>query len=211
MWFEPPVSEIPWDTATKYLSKAEPRFAEIIKRVGPCTLAPRRDYFATLCKAIFSQQLSTVVAASLFNRFRNLFPNRRPTPARLLAAIERDPDILRGCGCSRPKAAYLKDLATHFATNKIPTRKFGSMTDEEVIGALVAVKGVGRWTAEMFLMFVLNRPDVWPVDDLGLRVGMQEIFKLKERPTPKQLIEMGEPLKPYRSVATWYVWRRNSA
>ncbi|HWE03897.1 MAG TPA: DNA-3-methyladenine glycosylase [Tepidisphaeraceae bacterium] len=210
MWFQPPVETTPWDAATDFLSKSEPRFAEIIGRVGPCTLAPRRDYFVALCKAIFSQQLSTVVAASLFGRFRDLFPNRRPTPALLLAALRRDPDVLRGCGSSRAKSAYLKDLADHFVTNRIPTRKLCSMTDEQVIEALVAVNGVGRWTAEMFLIFVLNRPDVWPVDDLGLRVGVQEIFKLPSRPTPKQVVDMGEAWRPYRSIATWYIWRRNT-
>src|SRR5665213_435686 len=210
MWFEPAQDTTPWNTATKFLSKADPRFAEIIRRVGPCTLAPRRDYFVALSKAIFSQQLSTVVAASMFNRFRDLFPNRRPTPSLLLAALERDPQILRSCGSSRAKSVYLTDLADHFVANRIPTRKLAAMTDEQVIEALVAVNGVGRWTAEMFLIFVLNRPDVWPVDDLGLRVGVQEIFKLPARPTPKQVIELGEAWRPYRSVATWYIWRRNA-
>jgi DNA-3-methyladenine glycosylase II len=183
--------------------------AQVIRRVGPCTMSPRRDYFVALCKAVFSQQLSTVVAATLFGRFRDLFPNRRPTPTRLLEALSRDTEALRCCGLSRQKVVYLKDLSEHFVTNRIPTRKLSRMSDEEVIEALVAVKGVGRWTAEMFLMFVLNRPDVLPVDDLGLREGVREIYELPVRPTPKEVIELGEQWRPYRSIATWYVWRRH--
>jgi DNA-3-methyladenine glycosylase II len=171
-------------------------------------LAPRRDYFVALCKAIFNQQISTAVATVLFGRFRNEFPNRRPTPAGFLASHRRDPEILRRCGLSRQKAAYLIDLSEHFVTSRIPTRKLSRMTDEQVIESLVAVKGIGRWSAEMFLMFVLNRPDVLPVDDLGLREGVREIYDLPARPTAKQLTEIAEPWQPYRSVATWYVWRR---
>ncbi|HET6246832.1 MAG TPA: DNA-3-methyladenine glycosylase [Tepidisphaeraceae bacterium] len=208
MWFDAPAKPTPWDAAIKHLIKADPVLGEVIRRVGPCTIAPRRDYFVALCKAIFSQQLSTVVAATLFGRFGKLFPGQRPTPALLLEIFAKDPESLRGCGLSRQKAVYLKDLADHFVSSKIPTRKLATMTDEQVIEALVAVKGVGRWTAEMFLMFVLNRPDVLPVDDLGLREGVRDIFSLKQRPTPKEVIELGEKWRPYRSIATWYIWRR---
>lgn len=210
MWFNPSSAPTPWDPAIKHLIKVDARMAKVIARTGPCLLMPRRDYFVTLCKAIFSQQLSTIVAASLFKRFRNEFPKQRPTPELLLRALTEDAEFFRRCGLSRQKAAYLKDLAEHFVSNRIPTRKLSRMSDEEVIEALVNVKGIGRWTAEMFLMFVLNRPDVLPVDDLGLREGVRDIYQLKERPTPKQVIEMCEHWRPYRSVATWYVWRRNS-
>jgi DNA-3-methyladenine glycosylase II len=210
MWFDPPAKPSPWDAATEHLSRVDRRLAAVIRRVGPCTLAPRRDHFVALCKAVFSQQLSVKAAASLFNRFRDLFPRRRPTPARVLEAVRRDGQVLRGCGLSRQKAIYLQDLSDHFVSNRIPTRKFARMSDEQVIEALVAVNGIGRWTAEMFLMFVLNRPDVLPVDDLGLREGVREIFNLPARPAPKEVIAMCEHWKPYRSIATWYVWRRNS-
>lgn len=208
MWFNATQGPTTWDAAVTHLSNVDPRLAQVIQRVGPCTLSPRRDYFVALCKAIFSQQLSTVVAATLFGRFRDLFPNRRPTLAKVLEALKSDVEILKKCGLSRQKAVYLKDLADHFVTNRIPTRKLGRMSDEEVIEALVAVNGVGRWTAEMFLMIVLNRPDVLPVDDLGLRVGVQELFGLADRPTPKEVTALGEPWRPYRSIATWYIWRR---
>jgi DNA-3-methyladenine glycosylase II len=117
---------------------------------------------------------------------------------------------MKRVGLSRQKAAYLEDLAEHFISNRIPTRRLARMADEEVIEALVAVKGIGRWTAEMFLMFVLNRPDVLPVDDLGLREGARDVFGLGARPTAKELIAMGEAWRPYRSIATWYLWRRTT-
>ena len=180
----------------------------IIRAVGPCTLAPRRDYFVVLCKAIFTQQISTAVATVLFGRFRDLFPQRRPTPTLVLEALTSRPiEVIRHCGLSRQKAAYIQDLARHFVDNRIPTRKLARMDDEAVIDALVNVNGIGRWTAEMFLIFTLNRPDVLPVDDLGLRVGVGNLFGLKERPKPKEVIALAEPWRPYRSIATWYLWR----
>jgi DNA-3-methyladenine glycosylase II len=209
MWFNPSSNPTPWDPAIKHLIDRDPVLGQVIQRVGPCTMAPRRDYFVALCKAVFSQQLSTKVAATLFGRFCDLFPNRRPTPAFMLSALAKDANAFSTCGLSRQKLVYLKDLSDHFVSNKIPTRKLGRMSDEEVIEALVAVKGVGRWTAEMFLMFVLNRPDVLPVDDLGLREGVREIYGFPQRPTPKETIEIGERWRPYRSIATWYIWRRH--
>ncbi|HZL37677.1 MAG TPA: DNA-3-methyladenine glycosylase [Tepidisphaeraceae bacterium] len=207
MWFDLPGSPARWQEAARHLSRADPRLAAVIRRVGPCTLAPRRDYFVALCKSIFSQQISVKVAAVLFARFQNEFPARRPTPALALKALAAEGALGR-CGLSRQKALYLNDLADHFISNRIPTRRLCRMSDEEVIEALVAVKGIGRWTAEMFLMFVLNRPDVLPVDDLGLREGVREIYGLAVRPTAKELTALAEPWAPYRSIGTWYVWRR---
>ena len=208
MWFEVASSKSSWTAAAKHLARADPRLGKVIARVGPCTLSRRRDYFVALCKAIYNQQISTKVATILFDRFRNQFPGRKPTPAAVLKLLSGDAERIRGCGLSRQKALYLKDLSDHFLTNRIPTRKLGKMSDQEVIDALVAVNGVGQWTAEMFLMFVLNRPDVLPVDDLGLREGVREIYGLPARPTAKQLTSIGEAWRPFRSIATWYVWRR---
>lgn len=210
MWFNSPNGKPDWSSAAKSLARADPILAKIIKRVGPCTLEPRKDYFVLLCKAIYNQQLSTKVAAVLFSRFCGHFPRRRPTPKAVAKLLSEDLGAIQRCGLSRQKAIYLQDLAAHFIDGRIPTRKLSRMSDDEVIEALVNVKGVGRWTAEMFLMFVLNRPDVFPVDDLGLREGVREIYNLKERPTAKALTEMGEKWRPYRTVATWYVWRRHS-
>ena len=193
----------------------------MIDRVGPCTLAPRRDYFVVLCKAIFTQQISTRVATVLFGRFRDLFPQRRPTPTAVLELLENDPDVcahlakagaeppalLKACGLSRQKASYILDLARHFRDGRIPTRRLARMSDEQVIDALVGVRGIGRWTGEMFLIFTLNRPDVLPVDDLGLCEGVKALDALRTRPTAKQVTVRGETWRPYRSIATWYLWR----
>jgi DNA-3-methyladenine glycosylase II len=145
----------------------------------------------------------------LFGRFRNLFPQRRPTPARVLATLTGGvpEERLAGVGLSRQKRAYLVDLATHFVDGRIPTRSFATMPDEAVIESLTNVKGVGRWTAEMFLIFTLNREDVWPVDDLGLADGVRREYGLAERPTKRELVAFGEQFRPYRTVATWYFWR----
>jgi DNA-3-methyladenine glycosylase II len=211
MWFAPSNDSKNWSKAARHLSRVDPTLARVIKRVGPCTLAPRRDYFVALCKSIYSQQLSVVVAATLFGRFRDQFPARRPTPKRVHDYLSSgDPDCLKRVGLSRQKGVYLLDLAEHFLSNRIPTRRLSNMTDEQVIEALIEVNGIGRWTAEMFLMFVLNRPDVLPVDDLGLREGVREIYKLPERPSPREVIELGEAWRPFRSIATWYIWRRNT-
>ena len=211
MWFNPADSANGWKPAMKHLSRADNRLAAIIRRVGPCTLQPRRDYFVTLCKSIYSQQLSVKVAATLFGRFRDQFPARRPTPAKVREFLLKEGEAgSRRVGLSRAKASYILDLSEHFLSNRIPTRRLSKMSDQEVIDALVEVKGIGRWTAEMFLMFVLNRPDVLPVDDLGLREGVREVFELAKRPTPTEVIALGEPWKPYRSIATWYIWRRHS-
>jgi DNA-3-methyladenine glycosylase II len=208
VWFEQRDGRPDWGPALRHLSKADPVLGGIIRSVGPCTLAPRRDYFVVLCKAIFTQQISTAVATVLFGRFRELFPLRRPTPALVLDALRTQPaEVIRRCGLSRQKAAYLEDLAVHFVDNRIPTRKLARMDDEAVIDALVNVKGIGRWTAEMFLIFTLNRPDVLPVDDLGLRVGVRNLHGLEERPKAAEVKALAEKWRPYRSIATWYLWR----
>ena len=209
MWFQPAPGQPDWSPAERYLRAADPVLEKVIDRVGPCTLHPRRDYFVVLCKAIFTQQISTAVATVLFGRFRDRFPLRRPTPPLVLEFLNGcEPDAIKQCGLSRQKAAYLKDLAEHFASGAIPTRRLGRMGDEEVIDALVRVKGIGRWTAEMFLIFTLNRPDVLPVDDLGLQEGVRELYGLGTRPLAKELTGMTEAWRPWRTVATWYVWRR---
>jgi DNA-3-methyladenine glycosylase II len=211
MWFEKPPCGPDWAPAIRYLRRNDPILRPVIDRVGPCTLHPRRDYFVVLCKAIFTQQISTAVATILFGRFRDLFPRRRPTPKLVLDALDnRGADVLRKCGLSRQKAVYLRDLSRHFLDGRIPTRRLGRMTDEAVIESLVGVKGIGRWTAEMFLIFTLNRPDVLPVDDLGLKEGVREVFGMSERPDAKTLEAIGEAWTPYRSIATWYLWRRGT-
>jgi DNA-3-methyladenine glycosylase II len=210
MWFEPPPEVPDWSVAVRHLRRVDKRMAAVVDRVGPCTLAPRPDPFVALCQSIYSQQISTAIATILFGRFRLLFPRKRVTPAGVLKVFDTTPEaVLKQCGLSRQKHAYIRDLAEHFVAKKIPVRQLPAMTDEEVIGALTEVNGVGRWTAEMFLIFVLNRPDVWPVDDLGLQEGVREVLELPARPKPKETLPLGEAFRPWRSVATWYLWRRD--
>jgi DNA-3-methyladenine glycosylase II len=207
MWFDETEVRSIWETGARHLARVDPVMKAIINKVGPCTMKPRRDYFVVLCQAIFSQQISTKVAALLFGRFRNQFPQRRPTPSRVIELLSKPPETLNACGLSRPKQAYILDLARHFESGQLRTSRFCRMSDDQIIEALTQVKGIGRWTAEMFLMAVLNRPDVYPVDDLGMRKSIQRAYGLNAMPTLKQLHELAEPWKPHRSLATWYLWR----
>ncbi len=207
MWFDSTVAQADWIEGQKRLSRVDPVLKAIIKKVGPCTLKRRKDYFVVLCKSIFSQQISVKVAAVLFHRFRNQFPLRRPTPARVIELFSKPAEQINAVGLSRQKQAYILDLARHFESGELRVARFAKMSDEEIIEALVAVKGIGRWTAEMFLIFVLNRPDVFPVDDLGLRKNVQRAYGLAEMPKTAELKLLGEKWRPYRSLATWYFWR----
>jgi DNA-3-methyladenine glycosylase II len=207
MWYTSSSAKPDWSTARRHLSRVDPVLAPIIRRVGPCTLVPRRDYYNLLCISIFNQQISTRIATILYNRFRGRFPRRRPTPARVLEFLNCDGELVKRCGISRQKRGYLLDLSQRFVEGRIPTRSFRRMSDEQVMQSLTQVKGIGRWTAEMFLMFVLNRPDVLPVDDLGLREAVKRAYNMRDRPDAKRLTRLAEPWRPWRSIATWYLWR----
>lgn len=186
--------------------KADPRLGAIIKRVGRCELhafAPG-DPFETLCMSIASQQLSTKAAATIFGRFCDLFPKRRPTPERVMTLAD---DEIRAVGFSRPKVSFIKDLAARVLDGRLDLRGLKRHSDEEVMRQLVAVKGIGRWTAEIFLMFRLGRPDILPADDLGLMNAAQRVYRMRKRPDAKKLRKMGEAWSPYRSVAAWYLWQ----
>lgn len=208
MWFAEKAVGPDWSAARRHLRKIDPVIATVLKQVGPCTLQPRRDPFVVLCQSIFSQQISVAIAATLFGRFRDQFPRRRPTPTGVVDFLTRaDPQLVRHCGISRQKQAYLLDLARHFADGRLRGSRLKHLSDEQVIESLTTVHGVGRWTAEMFLIFTLNRPDVLPVDDLGLLKGMQRAYELDTLPTKSIAREMGEPWRPYRTIGTWYLWR----
>jgi DNA-3-methyladenine glycosylase II len=198
-----------WPSIHRHLA-GDPILRDIMAAVGPCTLRPRRDHFVLLCKSIYSQQISTAAATVLFGRFRECFPRQRPTPRRVLHLL-REGNEVPHCGLSRQKRSYLIDLARHFVTGALPNRRLSSMSDEEVIEALTAVKGIGRWTAEMFLIFTLNRLNVLPVDDLGLRKSVRSAYGLRHLPKAAELKALGEPWEPYRSIATWYLWRAAEA
>jgi len=190
---------------TAHLRAADPALARTIDAVGPCTLTPEGDYFRALVDAIIGQQISIKAAAAILARVLALCtPDPVLTPAHLAALDEEE---LRAVGCSRAKAIYLKDLSARIVAGQLDLAGLQGLPDEEIIAQLVAVRGIGRWTAEMFLIFSLGRPDVWPVDDLGVVIAAQEVWALPARPKRKELLALGEPLRPYRTLAAWYLWQ----
>ena len=187
--------------------RADPRLATVIKQVGPCGLQDIAQVppFMALAEAIASQQLSTKAADTIFGRFCGLFgPERVPEPARLL---QFDDDTIRGVGFSRSKVLFLRDLATRVVDRRLELDTLHEREDLHVMEQLTAVKGIGPWTAEIFLMFRLRRPDVFPADDLGLVKAAQRLYGMRQRPSKKRLLRMAETWRPYRSVAAWYLWR----
>jgi DNA-3-methyladenine glycosylase II len=157
-----------------------------------------------VCRSIIYQQLSGKAAATIHARVMGLYGGRAPLPDELAATTDEQ---LRGVGLSRQKLSYLKDLASRVAGNELPIETLHELPDADVIDALVSVKGVGRWTAQMFLMFRLGRPDVLPELDLGIQKAIQRAYRLRKRPTPERVLKIGAPWAPYRTVASWYLWR----
>ena len=193
------------EQAVAHLRAADPVLARATDAVGPWRLTLQPDLFLALVDAIVSQQLSIKAAATILGRIRALAaPDPFPTPAHLLAAPD---EALRAAGCSRAKVVYLKDLSARVVDGRLDLEELRRLPDEEVIQALVAVKGIGRWTAEMLLIFALGRPDVWPVDDLGIVIAVQGLYGLAARPTRAELLALGERWRPYRTVASWYLWQ----
>ena len=192
--------------ASAHLAAADPVVARLIEAHGPYLPRPRREPWASLVRSILFQQLAGAAALAIQRRFYSLHghEDQPPSPAQILATTD---DEFRACGVSRQKAAYLRDLATHAADGLLPFDRLGRMSDDAVIGTLTAVHGIGEWTAHMFLMFELGRPDVLPVGDLGVRAGMRAAYRLAALPTPSQARTIGEPWAPFRSVGAWYMWR----
>ena len=185
------------------LLRKDPILGEIIDKVGDYSLKKRTQHFAVLVESIISQQLATNAAEAIFRRFRQLYP-RFPTTTQILSTRKSK---LRKAGLSGMKIDYLKDLARNIEEGRLDMKSLPKMSDDEVIENLTQVKGIGRWTAEMFLIFSLGRQDVLPVHDLGLRKGVQMAFSLTELPKPKEVEKLGERWRPYRSIATWYLWK----
>ena len=192
--------------ARRHLMRRDPRLAALIKRVGPCTFGSHGDQpYAALVRAIVWQQLSVRAAETIHNRMLALLGGPDAlTPENVLAA---DPNTLRTAGLSRPKIAYLRDLAERVSDGRLDLHALATQSDEDAITAITAVKGLGRWSAEMFLMFRLSRADVFPVGDLGIVRGVQKLAGMKRRPKPVTMMRMAEAWRPYRSVAAWYLWR----
>lgn len=196
-----------YERATRLLKRRDPVLAGAIRRIGPCALAERQrqDHLTALVAAIVSQQLSTKAAATIFGRFVALFENDHIPSAAAIAALSDE--ALRQIGLSRQKIGYLRDLCARVVDRRLRLDELEALSDREVIERLTSVKGFGRWTAEMFLMFRLHRPDVLPVGDLGIINAIQRLYRLRKRPDAKRIMKMGETWKPYRSVACWYLWQ----
>ncbi|HWN73388.1 MAG TPA: DNA-3-methyladenine glycosylase [Solirubrobacterales bacterium] len=203
--------------ARKALAASDPTMAALIERVGKIDIETRlrrrkeerpADAYGALLRAIVGQQLSTKAARTIYLRVLDLFGGTTPTPAQLLEASEED---LRGCGLSGRKTEYVRDLARHVLSGELELDRLEQLGDEEVIEEIVAVRGLGQWTAEMFLLFHLQRPDVLSGGDLGIRKAVQVEYGLEEMPPPKQVLEIGEPWRPHRSLASLYLWESLAA
>jgi DNA-3-methyladenine glycosylase II len=192
--------------ALKHLSKADPILAALIAEIGPYRLQARTDgtHFAFLSRSIVFQQLSGKAASTIWGRFQGLFPSGEVEPRGLLAF---DDATLRSVGLSRQKIRYLRDFATRVESGHVPIDRVHELDDESIIESLTVVKGVGRWTVQMFLMFRLARENVLPEVDLGIQKAIQRAYGLRARPTPKRVRRLGERWQPYRTIACWYLWR----
>ena len=199
-----------WDDAARALARSDRVLRRLIRKYPGIHLKRRSDPFTTLARAIVGQQISVAAADAIWKRFvaaSGAAPGRAfpRLPSVNVAALASS--VLRQCGLSQRKAEYLTDLAAHFASGRLDPKDWKKLDDEALIAALVDVKGIGRWTAEMFLIFQLGRLDVWPVDDFGVRKGFGRIQGMNPAPTARELEPLGERYRPYRSVAAWYCWR----
>ena len=189
--------------AVKFLKK-DPKFAKIIMQIGDYNVKITKNRYQSLVEAIISQQLSGSAANSIIKKFRKLYKSKFPKPRDV---IKTSDSKLRTTGLSKMKIIYIKELSKKIESKELNMRKISSQSDEQVIEILTDVKGIGRWTAEMFLIFSLGRLDILPVGDLGLKKGIQSMYALKELPEKEQIEQLAESWKPYRTVATWYLWK----
>jgi DNA-3-methyladenine glycosylase II len=196
-----------YERARRTLMRRDPILGVAIKKIGPCGMATRQrhDHLSALIGSIASQQLSTKAAATIFGRFAALFPDGHISSADAIAALADG--ALRGVGLSGQKVGYVRDLCARISDGRLNLDELESLADEDVIERLTSVKGFGRWTAEMFLMFRLHRPDVLPAGDLGIVNAIQRLYRLRKRPDAKRILKIGETWRPYRSVASWYLWQ----
>lgn len=192
-------------TAIAHLTAADPVLARVVQDHGVLMLRASDDYFFTLVEAIASQQLASKAADTIIRRIRALVPDKETPDVESILALPDD--ALRSAGLSWNKVRYVKDLAAHVASGQLPLDRLALMDDEEIIKDLVAVKGIGRWTAEMFLIFSLARPDVLAVDDYGLQLAIRDLYGLGDLPKAATMRQIGEPWRPYRSYASLYLWR----
>ncbi|HET9453654.1 MAG TPA: DNA-3-methyladenine glycosylase [Gemmatimonadaceae bacterium] len=192
--------------AIRHLRRADPVLGRVIREVGAYPPAQKRfnSHFHALLRSIIYQQLSGKAAATILRRTLEIYGGRAPKPEELLATPD---DVLQAAGVSRQKIGYLRDLARRVHEKEVPLARVARLPDEELIASLTQIKGIGRWTAQMFLMFQLRRPDVLPELDLGIQNAIWRAYELKKRPTPKDVLRIGAPWRPYASIASWYLWR----
>jgi DNA-3-methyladenine glycosylase II len=187
-----------------HFDKNDAVMAQLIRKFGPIKLKRNRNYFIVLCNAIISQQISVAAAAAITIRFNKLFNGHSPAPQAVMKLPEID---LRKVGLSKQKVAYLKDLSFHFHKKILRPHRLHHMDNDEVIRQLTGVHGIGRWTAEMFLIFSLNRPNVLPIGDLGLQLALKKLYRMRQLPTVKRMRALGRKWNPLETVGTWYAWR----
>jgi DNA-3-methyladenine glycosylase II len=190
----------------QHLSRVDLRLMPLIEEYGPCDITPHKDYYPALVSSIISQQLSVKAAASILDKFKALFGNDFPTPKEILAT---DTNKLRTAGLSGSKCNYINNLAQHIEDGSLNLNKLNLLSNTEVVRELTAVKGIGEWTAHMFMMFAMGRMDVLPHGDLGIKNGIEKMYGLGSLPTPKQVQDIATKngWEPYESVASWYIWR----
>lgn len=191
--------------AARHLAEHDPVLAPIIKRAGPCTMRPHRNYYQELVESIISQQLSVKAAAAILKKFVALFGGTFPSPEQILS---KDIETYRSVGLSRNKAMYIRDLAQHVIDGAVQFDHLDALSNDEIVAELTAVKGIGEWTAHMFMMFCMGRPDVLAHGDLGIRNGIQKLYGLKKLPDAATIRRIAQKNNwhPYESVACWYVW-----
>ena len=188
-----------------YLSQKDLKLASIIRSIGDYSIKMRSDPFESLIQSIIYQQLSGKAANAIYKRFLNHYGCTIPTPQQIVSTPS---ETLRAkIGLSFKKIEYIKDLSSRISDGRLNLSLLSGMTDDEIISELIKVKGIGRWTAEMFLIFCLGREDVMPIGDLGIRKAMQILYNLPQLPTPSSMLAISLPWKPYRSIATWYLWK----
>ncbi len=198
--------------ALRHLAAVDPVMRRLIREIGPCTLVPetRRSPFQSLVQAVAHQQLHATAAGNILARFKKLFPHRRFPKAEDLAQVT-DAQI-RACGFSFAKIRAIRDIAEKTLSGVVPdSRQIVKLSDAEIIGRLTAVRGVGRWTVEMLLIFQLGRGDVLPADDFGVRSGFRRAYKKRALPKPRELLQFGERWRPHGTTAAWYLWRAADA
>ena len=194
------------DTAQKHLARVDPKLRHLIALYGDCPLRPHTDYYRELVDSITSQQLSVKAGRTIFNRFLDLFDGAMPTPEQIIAT---DIEKLRSTGCSYSKAGYIKDLAQRINDGRLDLAHIATLPNEAVIKQLTAVKGIGEWSAHMFMIFSLGRTNILPTGDLGIRKAIMAQYGLDRLPKPNEMLQISQQYQwdPYQSVASWYLWQ----